>query len=204
MNKNVKPIVEKHEPLTDQTLHTSLRKLGNINQEDSVELTPTEAQELSTRCQKAAKGVLGLVKLRKVQQRQAFQGKPFHEHLAVLAQHESVDLAHVLARFGLEDDFSYCLENVMPMARLARELGIGVRQALVQILLGFLKEAGVKCTVQPMATRGNTVQSIQKQYEESLDSYRVNCSDDQKKHFQQIEKEVHSAYEDDIFDFNSD
>lgn len=79
---------------------------------------------------------LSLARLRRERERVGFRALPLDEYLRELAKQANVSLAFVLARFGLGKLASVGVESAEALARLAKTLGIELRELLAYLRLG--------------------------------------------------------------------
>ncbi len=110
--------------------------LFNEAGDDSALLT----QKFRDRCQAAAEVALSIAKLREERKRIGFVPLSFAEYLQGLVKVANVRLDAVLAWLNIDDLSRPSAAAVPSVARLARELGVSLREALVHIRIGFASQ----------------------------------------------------------------
>ena len=158
---------------------------------------PGEAlEEVLARCREATEAAWILTKLRSEEKRVGFAARPLHEYLDGLACKAKVKLEPVLGWFGIDDASQPSARNAEALGRLAREVGLSLRQALVQIRLGFLKCGGEAGTMLPVAARraeGGVLSQIEA-CEAALERCHARCSPEKRRELERVETGVHAAY----------
>lgn len=96
-----------------------------------------EVAAFTRRCREGAKIALGISKLRKEQQRIGFVPLPFADYIQGLVKVSGVSLPEVLAKFGIKDLASSDERSAPTLARLAKAVGIGLRETLAHFNISF-------------------------------------------------------------------
>jgi hypothetical protein len=94
---------------------------------------PDSNDSFIRRCREAAEVALGVAKMRKEQQRIGFVPLSFADYVQGLVKVSGVSLQKVLARYGIKDLSATDEDSAPLLARLAREVGMGVRETLAHI-----------------------------------------------------------------------
>jgi hypothetical protein len=88
------------------------------------------------RCREAATVAYGVAKLRKEQQRVGFVPLSFADYIQGLIRGSEVPLPKMLAQFGIRDLTDTNEGSVPALAKLAKAIGMGLRETLAHIGIG--------------------------------------------------------------------
>jgi hypothetical protein len=99
---------------------------------------PSEA--FRQRCQEAADIAASIMKLRRERQRIGFVPMSLADYIQGLIKVAGVQLTTVLARFGVEDVSLSTPGSARKLASLGKELGIGLREILAHVRIGFVEK----------------------------------------------------------------
>jgi len=122
---------------------TTLRlydKSGFVVFEDEV-IKPSSAA-FRRKCLDAAEIAISIVKLRRERQRTRFAPLSFKEYIIGLAKLAEINLAPVLAWFGVKDLSTCDAGSAKGMARLAQGIDMSLRETLTQVRIGFAMRTG--------------------------------------------------------------
>lgn len=98
------------------------------------------SEDFLRKCQEAANVASSVTRLRRERQRLGFVPTSLADYIQGLAKVTGVQLSAVLARFGIDDAALQAPSSVRTLARLARELGIGLRETLIHFRIGFVEK----------------------------------------------------------------
>ena len=148
------------------------------------------------RCRQAAECAAMLAKLRKERRRVGFVPVSLAEYVQDLAKMAGVPLPKVLARHGIADISSPGPRSGKAIARLARELGLGLREALVHVRIGFAERCGLAPVPLLMASRrtAHTSRSLLDHCETVLEQLESACEPYVLNELHEIESELRAAY----------
>jgi len=123
---------------TPNWLENTLRSSAELERfgEDAGELENVSAA-FHERCQEAADTALSLIKLRHERQRVGFVPLSFADYVQGLVRVANVRLPAVLQWLKIDDLKRPTPEAAKAFARLAKEIGLGVRETLIHIRIGF-------------------------------------------------------------------
>jgi hypothetical protein len=123
----------------------SLRRILALSQDASF-FEGTEIDEAGTissfrvRCRDAAKAALAIAKLGKERRRVGFIPLALTDYISGLAKIAGVSLAEVFVAFGIVSSYSLGPDGARALGRLARDIGMGLRETLVNMRIGFAAE----------------------------------------------------------------
>jgi hypothetical protein len=133
---DVKGAVETYEPpkWLEEVLYLSANESCSGAELES----PSDA--FRQRCREAAELASSIAKLRSERRRIGFVPMSLAEYIQGLMKVAGVQVATVLARFGIEETSLRTRESARKLARLAQELGISLREVLVLVRVGFVEK----------------------------------------------------------------
>lgn len=140
--KNVEPkthATDAYEPpeWLNNTLHLYMGQTLRSRPEAALE-RPSE--DFLQRCREAADVAASVARLRTGRRQLGFVPMALADYIRGLAKVAGVQLSVVLARFGLDDAALQDPGSVRGLARLARDLGIGLRETLIHLRIGFVEK----------------------------------------------------------------
>lgn len=110
------------------------------------------------RCQEAAQTAYRLTLMAKAREQIGFQPVPFEQYVELLARSAAVDVAPVLVWAGTDDLSRTTTATVMAFVRLARQLGLELRQTLLHVRLSLAAER--IALPRPGLARGRRVEHV--------------------------------------------
>lgn len=141
MNKRVEKNLETYQPpkwLTD-VLRLSQQSAGEGGRdEEFAQANP----DFVHRCREAAQIALSITKLRNERQRIGFVPLSLTDYIQDLVKLTSVSLSQVLAWFGIRELAKPGPDEVGALARLARAIGMSLRETFAHMRIGFATQAG--------------------------------------------------------------
>jgi hypothetical protein len=141
--KNMEPetnaAVESYEPpaWVDEALRLSLGRAPGTSTEARLE-RPSEA--FLRKCQEAADVAADMARLRRERLRVGFVPMSLAEYIQGLAKVAGVRLSPLFARFEVNAAALDSPASARSLARLSREIGIGLREALIHFRIGFVEK----------------------------------------------------------------
>lgn len=155
------------------------------------------AEAFLRRCDEAAEVALGILRLREERQRVKFVPLSFAEYLQGLVKVADVRLPAVLAWLKIDDIKRPGPATAPAFARLAREIGIELREALIHIRIGFAAQADAAAVPLLLARHRNSGarRGMLEDCEVVLGSIEAGYDFDLWKELQDTEAEVRAAYE---------
>jgi len=188
-------------------LHQELQQIQgtfNLFQEaiaQSVSLpTPEEWEQfesnLMTKFQETATVPQILESLRKEQQRIGFAPIAFATYVQGMAKAAGVSLSPVFAWFGIGDLSRPNQGTAKAFAALAREIGLSLREMIIQIRIGFAEQLGGEFV--PVSVRHRTSSTHRNQLEVCetvLKELESEYDMETLRQLRSIESEIHASYE---------
>jgi hypothetical protein len=114
-----------------------LRLAGDAWAFENRDLATETSDTLRLRCRQAAGQALTILKLRRERQRVGFLPVPLTDYIQGLAEVAEVSLSQVIASPGIEGSTLRMPECVAALGRLAREIGMSLRETLTHLRIGF-------------------------------------------------------------------
>lgn len=164
---------------------------------DGVLRTAQAEEAFSARCRQAAEAALVVSKLRKERLRVGFVPLSLAEYIHGLVKLAGVPLAPVFSWLGVNDLASPQPQSVRAAARLARELGISVHEAVVHLRISFAAQVGsapVSLLVARHRAAGRGRTPLE-ECEEALAQIETGYDIDSLRKLRDLESEVGVAYE---------
>jgi hypothetical protein len=148
-------------------------------------------------CQKAAEVALSIGKLRRERQHVGFVPLSLADYIKGMAKVTNISLSSVLGWLGIADLTHFGPGYGKAMARLAKELGISLRETLVHLRVGFAGNLDV-APITLLVARRRSGRSQGRQLEECesvLEQIESEYDQNVLTSLRQIESEVRMAYE---------
>lgn len=122
-------------------LDDAVRLTREANLFGEAEVNPSFlTKEFRDRCSAAAEVALGIARLREERERIGFVPLSFAEYVQGLVKVADVRLDAVLAWLKIDDLARPSASAAQAVARLARAIGVGVREALLHVRIGFASQ----------------------------------------------------------------
>lgn len=170
-----------------------------LHQEAFRDLGGSASEAFLTRCTEAAHVAAELAKLRQAREHVGFLPFPVLGYLERLGRRAGVGLAPILAWARIDRSSTEEPGFARGWARLAREIGVSLREARVQLRLSFVEVLAPD--LKPVLVRRRAFRrhraTVLEQYEASLDKIVSRWSGDALAQLRAAEAEVRSAYGED-------
>ncbi len=167
---------------------------GFLDFEDAEAKPPSAA--FSLKCLGAADIALSIAKLRKERQRADFVPLPLTEYIKGLVKFAGIDLSSVFAWLGVGNPSTYDAKSAKTFARLAREIGMSLRETLAHVRIEFAQHIGnaPNSLVIAHGRSINAYRSLLEECEAALAKFESHYGIDSLRELRQIESGIRDEY----------
>ncbi len=160
------------------------------------DLDALSSESFLQKCAGAGQVALDVAKLRSARGRLGFLPISVDGYLRRLCERADVAMAPILGWCGIEATSPQDVGFARGWGRLAREIGLSLREALVQSRLSFAEAAGLEIVPAPVRQRqtGRSRRTRLEEYEALIDQMASQCDDETLARLRTAEAEISNAF----------